>query len=135
MENKIFLDTNIILDFIIPDRANYQLAKQSFQKVVEQNYEVFISEDIISTTYYIAKGYREECIAFFQGALEFWKIVSFGNSVLKKSFDFSLKHKTDLVDTLQCFCAKENGCIFLTGDKKFVDCGVKMVTYDEFLGN
>jgi len=133
MENKIYLDTNIVLDFIIPSRKNSHLAKQVLNKIVELDYKIFISEDIISTTYYIAKEHQTETIEFFIGALKFWNIVPFGKNVLKNSFDFSIQNKTDLEDTLQCFCAKENGCILLTSDKKFIDCGVKIVDYDEFL--
>ncbi len=135
MENRIFLDTNIILDFVIPNRKKSKLAKKALDRIVELNYKVFISEDMISTTYYIAKEHRKRAIEFFIDALKFWNIVPFGEDVLKQSFDFSLKHNSDLEDTLQCFCAKENGCIFLTSDKKFIDCGVKIVTYEEFLGD
>jgi predicted nucleic acid-binding protein len=54
--------------------------------------------------------------------------------VLKKSFEYSLKHSSDLEDALQCFCAKENGCqIFLTNDKKFINCGIKILNYNQFL--
>lgn len=40
----------------------------------------------------------------------------------------------DLEDLLQCLCAKENGCGYLiTNDKKFCDCGVKVMSSVEFL--
>ncbi len=46
--------------------------------------------------------------------------------------NFSILDKYDY--NLQCFCAKNSGCdIFLTSDKKFIDCGIKIVDYDEFL--
>ncbi len=56
------------------------------------------------------------------------------NNLSAENSDFSIKNKTDLEDTLQCFCAKENNCnIFLTSDKKFIDCGIKIQNYKEFL--
>ena len=54
--------------------------------------------------------------------------------VIKEAIDFSLNYKTDLEDTLQYFCAKANNCILLTNDKKFIDCGIEIVTYKDFLG-
>jgi len=134
MENKIFLDTNIILDFIIPNRKYSHLSQQVLEKLAIDEYKIYISEDIISTTYYIAKSHKVETIEFFQGALKFWNIVPFGKDVLEASFDFALNNGCDLEDTLQCFCAKDNNCILLTNDKKFIDCGVEIVTYKDFLG-
>jgi len=134
MENRIFLDTNIILDLIIPNRKYSNISKVVLEKLAENGYEFYISEDIISTTYYIAKNHKIETIEFFQDALKFWNIVSFGKDVLEASFDFALKNNCDLEDTLQCFCAKANNCTLLTSDKKFIDCGVEILTYNDFLG-
>ena len=59
----------------------------------------------------------------------------FFKNIIKNAIDLSLEKNLDLEDILQCFCAKENGCsLFLTSDKKFVDCGIKIVNYNEFLG-
>ena len=135
MGSRVFLDTNIVLDFIILNRKNSHLAKRVLSRIMKLDYEIFISEDIISTTYYIAKNHKKETIKFFIEALNFWHIIPFGKNVLRNSFEFSLKYNTDLEDTLQCFCAKENGCFLLTNDKKFIDCGVEIVTYEKFLDN
>jgi predicted nucleic acid-binding protein len=134
MENKIFLDTNIVLDLIIPYRKYSNISNIVLEKLAKNGYEFYLSEDIISTTYYIAKNHKEETLRFFQGALKFWNIVPFGEKIIKASLEFSLKNSCDLEDTLQCFCAKENGCILLTNDKKFIDCGIKVVNYKDFLG-
>jgi predicted nucleic acid-binding protein len=134
MGNRIFLDTNIILDFIIPNRKYSKEAIMTLKKATDRGYEIYISEDMISTVYYVAKDYKKESINFFKDALKYWQIVPFGANVLNQAFDFALKNGLDLEDTLQCFCAKENGCeLFLTSDKKFVDCGIKTISYKDFL--
>ena len=134
MENKIFLDTNILLDFLVPGRKHSDKAILALKKAVNEGYKIYISEDMISTVYYVAKDYRKKSIKFFDDVLNHWQIVPFGRNVLKQAFDFSLKNDLDLEDTMQCFCAKENGCqIFLTNDKKFINCGIKILNYNQFL--
>jgi len=133
INKRLYLDTNIIIDMIDNKRENHHLAKELILKLVKDGYEVYFSEDMITTIYYILRG-NEVVLYFFKNAINEWNIVPFDKKVIKESIDFSLKYQTDLEDTLQCFCAKENGCILLTSDKKFIDCGVKILTYDEFLG-
>ena len=133
MNKTIFLDINIVIDIIDSARANHQLSQKMLKKIVQDDYEVYISEDMISTIYYILRG-NEKVLYFFKGIIDRWKIVPFGRDVIKKAIDYTLKNSCDLEDTLQCFCAKDNKCdIFLTNDKKFIDCGIKVLSYDEFL--
>ena len=134
MENKIFLDINIVIDLVEPTRNNHDKALLVLKKCIDDDFAIHISEDMISTVYYLIPN-KNKSIRFFKGILDEWKIVPFGKNVLQQAFDFALENNLDLEDTLQCFCAKENGCsLFLTSDKKFVDCGIKIVNYDEFLG-
>jgi len=133
MPHKIYLDTNVIVDIIDRARLNHPEAKKLVSKLVKDDYKVYFSEDIISTIYYILRG-NEAVLHFFKNAIQEWSVVPFGLDTINKSIEFSLKYKTDLEDTLQCFCAKANGCnIFLTNDKKFIDCGINILTYDKFL--
>ena len=45
--------------------------------------------------------------------------------------NFSILDKYDY--NLQCFCTQNSGCdIFLTSDKKFIDCGIKIVDSKNF---
>ena len=133
MSKKIFLDTNIVIDMIDEARLFHTQAKETLFKLIEEEYEVYISEDMISTIYYILKSNRK-VLFFFQKAIENWNIVPFGKEVVSQSISFTLENNTDLEDTLQCFCARYNGCdIFLTSDRRFVDCGIKSIDYRDFL--
>jgi predicted nucleic acid-binding protein len=133
MNKNIYLDTNIIIDMIDRARDNHPLARELMIKLSVQDYNVFFSEDMITTIYYILRG-NEVVLHFFNNVIDEWNIVPFNKKVIKEAIDFSLNNKTDLEDTLQCFCAKVNNCILLTNDKKFIDCGVEIVTYNDFLG-
>ena len=134
MVNRIFLDVNIILDILVRERKTHKYSKRLLSKLI--NYEIFISEDMLSTIYYYISKNKEKTLEFFQVILSEWNIVPFGKQVIYDSIQYSLKYKSNLEDTLQCFCAKENSCaIFLTSDKSFINCGIKIVDYKEFLGD
>ena len=89
---------------------------------------------MITTLYYILKD-KITTLGFIDDVIFVdWTILSFGKSVLNQAVKLSLKENLDLEDTLQCFCAKENGCgILITNDKKFYDCGISIYTTEEFL--
>ena len=133
MNKRIFLDINIVIDIIDEARASHQKAKLMLIKIIEQDYEVYISEDVITTIYYVLKG-NVKVLYFFKNIMNRWNVVPFGKDVIEDSIDFSIKYNSDLEDTLQCMCAKKNGCkTFITSDKKFIDCGIEVLDYEQFL--
>ena len=131
--NRVFVDTNVILDLLIEERANHLKSKALFSYLLFNDYEIVMSEDMLSTVYYIAKNKRVT-LHFFQTIQDEWMIVPFGKDVMRQAFSFSLENKSDLEDTLQCFCAQAYACKYIiTSDKKFVDCGVEIMGYEKFL--
>ena len=122
--NRIFLDTNILLDILIKDRPNHHYSAALLGKLLD--FDVYRSEDMLTTIYYVTKKKQKalECLAFIQNE---WHIVSFGADVLKEGIAFAHKHGSDLEDTLQCLCAKYNKCeAILTSDTSFVKCGLRL---------
>ncbi len=130
---RVFLDTNIVLDILDSSRPNSDSIKALFQKLIINKYTIVISEDMLSTIFYIQKDKRKT-LEFFKIIYKRWIISSFGKDVIKNAIDLSFENSLDLEDILQCLCAKENGCdILITNDKKFYDCGIKILTIEEFL--
>ncbi|MEO1927648.1 MAG: type II toxin-antitoxin system VapC family toxin [Nautiliaceae bacterium] len=129
---NIFLDTNIIIDFLDNSRINHNNAVNLFEKLIIEEHSVFISEDMLSTIYYLVKN-KKKVLHFIKEILEFWNVVSFDKDVIKKAIEMSIDKNFDFEDLLQCFCAKKYGCVIITNDKKFVHCGVKVIGYEEFL--
>ena len=133
LKSNIFLDTNIVLDIIDSSRVNHPLAKELWKLLVLNECEIMISEDILSTIYYINKR-KKESLLFFQLIQKRWNIVPFGKDVIKNAIGVSLKENVDLEDVLQCLCAQENGChMLITNDTGFYDCGVSICSITEFL--
>ena len=135
MSKKLFLDINIIIDILDEARLHHLDAQQTLVKIIDEDYQVYVSEDMITTIYYILKG-NVKVLYFFKSIIKKWNIVPFGKDVIEESIDFAIKNGSDLEDTLQCMCVKKQTCdIFLTSDKKFVDCGITAMTYNQFLSN
>lgn len=132
--NKIFLDTNIIADIIDTNRPSHNQAVEVLQQLILQNAQIFISEDMITTIFYILKDKRVTLEFLEEVVFVDWSVLTFGKSVLEIGVRLSLEKNLDLEDVLQCLCAKENNCdVFITNDKKFYDCGIKIMTAEEFL--
>ena len=130
---KVFLDTNVVLDILDSSRPNSDSIKALLEKLIIDKYTVVISEDMLSTLFYIQKDKRKT-LEFFKIIYKRWVISSFGKDVIKEAIDLSFENSLDLEDVLQCLCAKENGCdVLITNDKKFYDCDIKIMTIKEFL--
>ncbi len=131
---KIFLDTNIVLDIIESTRKNHKQALELGSHLLLNDYEIYISEDMLTTIFYISSSKQKTLIFIKEVILIDWQIVPFGKNVIKDAIDLALAKNLDLEDILQCLCAKENGCkILITNDKKFYDCDVSLYTIEEFL--
>lgn len=131
---KVFLDTNIVLDIIESTRNNHEKALQLGSYLLLNDYEILISEDMLTTLFYISSDKQKMLLFIKEVILVDWIVVPFGTEVIKKAIDLSLEKNVDLEDILQCLCAKENGCgYFITNDKKFYDCGIEIMTSEEFL--
>ena len=135
MQNdSVFFDTNIIADIIDPSRKNHDVSLELLELLVLKDYDICISEDMLTTLFYILKD-KEQTLLFFKDLIFIdWKILIFGLDIIKKATTLSLEKQLDLEDTLQCLCAKENDCIALiTNDKGFYHCGVEIYSPTEFL--
>lgn len=130
---KIFLDTNIVLDFLNADRVKHKISVRLIETLVSNNYQIIISEDMLSTIFYLSKN-KQQTLSNLNVIQQEWYISVFGEEVIKNAIDLSITSNLDLEDTLQCLCAKQNNCdALITSDKYFYDCGIKIQTADEFL--
>lgn len=133
MVNSLFFDTNVVLDIIDANRDRHEATLEMWEHLVAEGSEIFISEDMLSTIFYLNVD-KKFALEFFQFIQTRWQIVPFGQKVIKDAVNLTLENSLDLEDVLQCLCAKENGCdVLITNDKKFYDCGIKIVTIEEFL--
>ena len=135
MDNKkIFLDINVVLNILGAARMKHAEAVQLWEILVLEDYQIYVSEDMLSTVFYINRDDRRYTLEFFKLILNRWQIVPFGKDVVVKAVDLSLEKDLDLEDVLQCLCAKESGCqTLITNDKKFYDCGIAVMNCTDFI--
>jgi len=135
MTKKVFLDTNIIIDFLDDKREKHLKVQELMEHLILNNYTIVISEDMISTIFYIVKN-KKATLSFFQNIIKSkrWEIIVYGVLLIEEAVNIAFENDLDLEDLLQCLCAKENGCeLLITEDKYFYDCGISIYTADNFL--
>ncbi|MEA2046967.1 MAG: type II toxin-antitoxin system VapC family toxin [Campylobacterota bacterium] len=133
MSKKIFLDTNIIIDFLDEKRDNHKKVEGLIAYLTLNAYTIIISEDMMSTIFYIIKNKRTTLL-FFQKILQKWEVVPYGKVLIEKAIALALEKELDLEDVLQCLCAKENQCsVLITEDRRFLECGISVMGTDDFL--
>lgn len=134
---KIFLDANIVIDFLDSDRKSHESSKKLLEKCILEGNELVISEDILTTVHYVCRKNISDSkiFDFFEMMTQEFEVVGFGEDVIKESIKFSRKNsKFDFEDVLQCVCAKKNKCdLVVSNDKKFPAFGCKVKNLAEFL--
>ena len=130
----IYLDTNVVLDFLDENRIGSETANKVLEIIYKNHYTVAISEDMLSTIYYISKD-KSRTLEFFDFIIRSeWLIISFGTQTIQDSIKFSKERGLDFEDILQCLTAKREKVKYLiTNDRKFVDCGVSTLTANDFI--
>ncbi len=129
---RIFLDTNIVVDFLDTERQQHALAVELIYDIANNEHQIVISEDMLSTVFYLCPD-KQATLQKFKFLQKNWDIVVFGKDVINDAITLSIKDNLDLEDMLQCLCAKYNQCdILISSDKNFIDCGIKIVNYEQF---
>ncbi len=134
--NKVFLDANIVLDFLDSDRAEHKTVRLLFEKLVEEGYRIFITEDILTTLYYVVKN-KTAVLDFFCYVVSEWEIVCFGTDVIKRAITICRENSAlDFEDVCQALAAKSSECrVLITNDAGFYETdGLELYNANEFLG-
>ena len=136
MMHKVLLDVNVVVDFLDEQRSRHDEAVALLEYFIKNSYEVCLSEDMLSTIYYVMKDKRRTLEFFREIVFKQWQVFAFGIDVCEEAAMLSMAKNIDFEDLLQCLCAKENGCsLVLTSNKDFVDCGIAVMSIDQFLTN
>ncbi|GAB0173585.1 PIN domain nuclease [Helicobacter trogontum] len=143
MEQYIFIDTNIIVDSIDKTREYHKQARYFITYCYKQQITLVLSEDMISTIFYIFKKNSKEqkeaeklinCFQTINNNPKYFKITNFGQDVINKACQNFLNKGGDFEDYLQYYCAEKEKCRFiLTSDKKFLKLNMEIPikNYDE----
>jgi hypothetical protein len=137
MSKKIFLDANILVDFIDDQREQHSFAKKIIIDSLRLGDELFTSCDIVTTLYYLsAKTDKNRALNEIVKINAFCKVIEFSNVEVVQTCELMNQdnHFHDLEDTIQYVLAQKMKCdIIITNDKNFHSPEVALHTSKSFL--
>ena len=137
MDTKVFLDTNVVIDFFDPLRKEHQQARDLFTLIENNETLGFVSETVLNTAVYILR--KQFSVAELKEILVDFLSIVFLLPCSNKSYLQCLKAAgNDIEDALLYQLALENNLdYFITEDKrgfkKILSRELPVVTTREFL--
>jgi len=136
MFNKVFLDANILLDFVDNTRATHSYSSAAIISCLDNDISLYTSCDIVTTIYYLgAKKNKVETLKQILQINTFCKIIEFANIEVKLACELMSQGGgfTDLEDTIQYVLAAKEKCeLIISNDKRFFSPDIELVGSLEF---
>ena len=104
MANKIFLDTNIIVDFVLERNNELDAIKEIIYLGELNKIELFFSESIIATSIYLFQKQKIDALTIVREICKTITVIPFSNDVLY----YPLEKFKDIEDGLLYFTAVKN---------------------------
>lgn len=133
MANKLFLDTNIMIDFILKREFELESTELIFNSAHNNEIEAYISESVISTSIYLLRQTKIDTLDIFRDLCKFIHVVPFNRNILF----MPIEKFSDNEDGLLYFLASHNKMnYFITRNKKdfvYTLPSLPVLTPDEFI--
>ena len=109
---RIFLDTNVVLDYFLEREGFYFDAQRLFAACEAGRVEGYISAITVNNVCYIARKLKSDTTAMIavRGLLDIFKVVPVDGKLLRLAADF---HDRDYEDDIQLQSAIVSGCSHL----------------------
>ena len=118
------------------DRRYHKYSLDTYTFLLQQQYQLFTSCDLITTIYYIdSKKDKKQALINIKSINKTLRIIDFSNQEVEQTCELMLKDNDykDLEDTLQYIMAKKENCdIIISNDEKFISKDIKILTSKEF---
>lgn len=111
-KKRIFLDTNVILDYLLEREPFYYDALKLWAACEEGTVEGYVSALTVNNVHYIAHRLKSETTAMIavRGILSVFNVVPLDKELMKLAADF---HDRDYEDDIQLQSAIRAGCTHL----------------------
>lgn len=108
MSKKVFIDTNVLLDFVLC-RDGDELAMDIFQMGEEAKIQLCVSFLTMANVAYVARKHRtkEELFTYLRDFASMFEILAMDDSQYKEALKYQA---TDFEDMLQYQCASSHNC-------------------------
>lgn len=117
---KVFLDTNIILDYFLDNRGPYEVnAELIFDQCVRGEIECYIAPHTISNVFFILRKYcsPESSKLMLSSLCKLCKVQTMDHAMIEQAINDT--RFSDLEDAMQMVCAEKCGAdVFVTRDEK-----------------
>ena len=131
---KLFLDTNVVVDFVVCREPFAASAIQIFQLAENNDHQLYISDlSFVNVAYVIRKGLSNDLLYKTLGKLRSYLHVA---NVGSQAIDAALQLKSkDFEDAVQYYSAKQIAadCIITRNKKDFSFSDIPVWTPEEFL--
>lgn len=136
MKDRIFLDTNVVLDLLGEREPYYNSAAKIATLADKGEIDLIVSALTYSTVYYLLS--RAEDKKLVKEKLRKFKVIAETSDLTDKIVDKGLSSKfSDFEDSLQYYCAIKMDCkILITRNSKdFKESEIPVLTPDEYLNS
>jgi len=141
MVNKIFLDTNILLDILSNERVSSLNTKELLTKYINENIRFVVNNLSLNNLYYVASKIDKNKTFSFMKEISFnnplWEIYYLNSKDLKEVYNFMDKNiDTDFEDLQQYISAKNSSCkTIITNDKNFPKLDIELIRTNPTIEN
>ncbi len=136
MKEKLFLDTNIVIDLLGEREHFYESAAKIATLADKGKIQIFVSALTYSTTYYLLARFEDKEIV--KEKIKQFKVIAETADLTDRIVDKGLTSKfSDFEDSLQYYCAVKMDCniIITRNGKDFKESDIPVLTPDEYLNS
>ncbi len=134
MKEKLFLDTNVVIDLLGEREPFYESAAKIATLADKGKVQIYISALTYSTAYYLLARFEDKEIV--KEKIRKFKVIVETSDLTDRIIDKGLASKfTDFEDSLQYYCAIKMDCniIITRNGKDFKESDISVLTPDEYL--
>jgi len=134
MKEKLFLDTNVVIDLLGEREPFYESAAKIATLADKRKVQIYISALTYSTAYYLLARFEDKEIV--KEKIRKFKVIVETSDLTDRIIDKGLASKfSDFEDSLQYYCAIKMDCniIITRNGKDFKVSDISVLTPDEYL--
>lgn len=136
MKEKLFLDTNVVIDLLGEREPFYKSAAKIATLADKGKIQIFVSALTYPTTFYLLSRFEDKEIV--KEKIRKFKVITETVDLTGKIVDKGLASKfSDFEDSLQYYCAVKMDCniIITRNGKDFKESDIPVLTPDEYLNS
>jgi len=136
MKEKLFLDTNVVIDLLGEREPFYESAAKIATLADKGKVQIYVSALTYSTAYYLLARFENGEVV--KEKIRKFKVIAETSDLTDKIVDKGLASKfSDFEDSLQYYCALKVDCsiIITRNGKDFKESDIPVLTPDEYLNS